>query len=284
MSLRTYYWHERVIGPTRLMLRKIFKSKPAKYFAHGNAGDIFAELLLERIYNLPITNIKDDGHRLLCVGSIFHNLKPGDIACGIGVRGTQMPPTAGGVRIWALRGPISYDLAKDAGYDVSHVKFLLDPGLMIRFMAPSLPQPHKPNKIIFIPHYRDRFSYDHLRRRGITPINIDDDPLSLANHILGAKMVYSSSLHGIIFSHALQRPCVFVAPAKESTDFKYQDYYSSIGLAYPRPLSSIDDAHFGRDSDSPADIKYRESDFIFPPIGMLKDMGIIRQGTAESSR
>src|SRR5690606_38420197 len=129
--------------------------------------------------------------------------------------GTPIPgPLEAPCTVVGVRGPITYDAFKATGHDVSGVRFLKDPGLLIRFLAGPEPAVPQAGRVIFIPHYRERHLYKSLPK-GITLVDIDAEPLELARTIREANLVYASSLHGIIFAHALERPCVWVKPQTE---------------------------------------------------------------------
>ncbi|MCY4046350.1 MAG: polysaccharide pyruvyl transferase family protein [Cellvibrionales bacterium] len=273
MSIRTFYWHDRVISPLHFNIRKFFNRSPYFFFKIGNSGDIFTQLIIQNHYNQEAINIKKEGRRLLLVGSIGHTVKEGDLLCGIGVKSTDIPKDKFHTPIHALRGPLSYEAFKNAGYDTSQIKFLKDPGLLIRFYAQNL-NPILPQGAGFIPHYRERDIYLQNMPKNMKFIDIDDTPLNIAKHILESEIIYSSSLHGIIFSHALNRPAVLVAPKTEEPIFKYQDYYASIDQAMPQLVHDIHKIDNLKKPVSPIDLTYTQDDFIFPSLSELKRLGI----------
>src|SRR5690606_34200357 len=128
MKVKTYYWHDRVYSSLRYKIETKLLGR-TNCFKIGNAGDIFVKDLIEYKYNLAARNTENEG-RLLLVGSISHKVQNRDIVCGIGTKVTEIPPAISrNVKIVGLRGPISYDVMKNNGFDVTDVKFLLDPGL-----------------------------------------------------------------------------------------------------------------------------------------------------------
>jgi pyruvyltransferase len=272
MVIRTFYWKERVVSSLNLHFKKLYH-KPeisSRYFSKGNAGDIFAKDVLALFYkNIKHKHIRSSGQRLLLIGSIAHTAQKGDFLCGVGIKEPSLIPKDRDLLIFGLRGPLSYDVLKKNDFNVSNVKFLLDPGLL---MTPPIQDAEK--SVIFIPHYRERFTFKHKLHKEIKFVDIDSEPLRLISKIQQAKLVYTSSLHGIIFSHALNVPCVYVKPQTNESEFKYKDYYASVNLHYPRPLNSIYDANFMIDTDTPATVNYSLSDFVFPSIEELKSYGI----------
>ncbi|MGV8839606.1 MAG: polysaccharide pyruvyl transferase family protein [Bauldia sp.] len=273
MKVRTYFWHDRIVSRPRLAVRRLLGRDRGTSFVVGNAGDLFGPEIIRRRYGAAAVNDGSAGKRLLLVGSIGHRALDGDILAGVGLLGLHKPAPAGvRIRIVGLRGPLTLDAMKAAGHDVSGVRFLLDPGLLIRFaVAGAASRP--PQGAIFIPHHRDRKAVARSVPPSIRMVDIDATPQRIAGEILGAELVYASSLHGVIFAHGLERPCVLVRPM-EQTMFKYEDYFASVGLPLPTPLASIAEADFRKAPTSPADVRFREEDFAFPDAALLREAGI----------
>ncbi|MFT4873347.1 MAG: pyruvyl transferase [Congregibacter sp.] len=270
MKIRTFYWHDRVVSRFGLKARRALGMSAERFFLVGNAGDILADQLLRWQYDCDTINVRRGGHRLLLVGSIGHRIQSGDIACGIGVKSHDIPKANKvKIQVVGLRGPMSYDIFKRAGHDVSEVKFLLDPGLLMRFLGDEIQEPSKPQGSIFIPHYRERDLYRHNLQNGIRFVDIDDKPLNVARAILSSELVFSSSLHGVIFAHALNRPCVVVKPQTGEPTLKYEDYFLSIGRDMPPMLRDISEVNFFSCPNSPLTLTYQLSDFAFPKKELL---------------
>jgi hypothetical protein len=257
-------------------LRRLIKGEDAywKDFSVGNAGDIFAQNLVELFYGGAKAENSDTGPRLLCVGSIAHKAVEGDVICGVGFKEGQNPVAdPDKVLVHGVRGPMTEGLLKARGFDTSKIKFYGDPGLTISKMV--TPVAAKTAKVIFIPHYRERGRVQSLVPQGIEVVDIDSDPLVLAKQIMEAELVYASSLHGIIFAHALGRPAVPVKPATVEPLSKYEDYYLGVGLQTPKFLDSIADADFLGAPVSPSSLTVKADDIIFPSFEDLQQRGII---------
>jgi hypothetical protein len=110
--------------------------------------------------------------------------------------------------------------------------------------------------------------------KGMKYIDIDDTPLNIATQILASEIIYSSSLHGIIFAHALNRPAILVAPITEEPIFKYEDYYASIEQKMPQLVHDIHKISVTKKPMSPLDIKYKQEEFNFPSLQELKNLNI----------
>lgn len=271
--IRTYYWHDQILPDWKIKLRNFIKRDGHKYFRVGNAGDLLTKEIIKETYQCDSLNINDSGSRLLVVGSVSHRVRPGDVLCGVGTQGkANALPLNKDVTIYGLRGPLSYDEFKNKGYDVSRVRFMLDPGLLVRFMYNPPEMRPKKGKVIFIPHYKERAKYKGLSSK-ITLVDIDDYPEKVCHQILSAEHVFSSSLHGIIFSHALFRPVTLVKPDSESM-LKYKDYYASINVSMPEPLKEFNAKSFIGLRLSPQDLDFKKEDFFFPGVDELKSRGI----------
>jgi hypothetical protein len=274
-TIRTYFWHDRVKSRWKLYWDRHFRGRAWTDFLHGNSGDIFARDVLARFYPGATPLNTSEGPRILCIGSIGHKIATGDLICGIGCKSSDLPRMRqDAVTIHALRGPISYDIFKSSGYDVSGVRFLADPGLLIGAMVPD----HPPTKgrVVFVPHYRERQSIRGKVPSGFIVIDIDAPPLQLARQLQQAECVYASSLHGIIFAHALGRPCVFVRPATDEPLLKFDDYFLSVGINPPKPLESIADAKLSTAPVSPAVLSIDPREIVFPSAAQLEAHGIIQ--------
>lgn len=269
MVVRTYYWDAAAASPKRWFHR----GRSATRFAVGNAGDLFNIDLVRYLYGDNAESITNAGRRLLLVGSVAHRVLVGDIVCGIGTKGLDVPFRED-VRVRAVRGPLTFAAMADAGYDMSGVLSQLDPGLLVGQVYPELRSvaPRRGN-VVFVPHYRDRREVSRNSRYSI--VDVDCSARELAFRIAEAEFVYSSSLHGIVFAHALGIPCMLVAPVNAEPETKYLDYFESLDLPWTKPLP-IDEALRARASDSVPDLAKRIEGIFFPDIGELKIAGVAR--------
>lgn len=270
MEINAFYWDERIINSSIHYLLKLANHKPSFYFSKGNCGDIFNKDLFTYIYGeqINLKNTINEGKRLLLLGSVSHIIKDGDVLSGIGARFNSISEKKNDVFINALRGPISEQVFKKAGYDTSKIQFLYDPGLLIKYIYDDIEA--KPSGAIFIPHFSERYNYKRLPK-GIRFCDIDNYPKTIVKKILGAELVYTSSLHGIIFAHSLGRKAVLVQPPKSEPIIKYKDYYASVNLPFPKPLNNINEANFLVDEKIPFEINFNKSDFKFPSMEELID-------------
>lgn len=273
MKIRTYYWNDRILNPIRRVKLKLRRKPKSPYLRIGNAGDLFTRDIIQWKYGKESENIKKRGKRILIIGSISHQVMPGDIICGIGTRGeTTKINHASAVSVYALRGPISCENFRRQGYDLSNLKSIYDPGLLARFIFHDLVEEFKDpikNNLIFIPHYKDMDRYPPVLENGIRTVNVDSEPKKLAAEILQAEHVFSSSLHGIIFAHSLGRPASLVKNLSNEISIKYKDYYASIDQSLPKIVDNIREDCLSSLPISPVTLKLSADDFYLPDIDEL---------------
>ena len=272
MKVRALYWDPRPQG----VLSRI-RHRRHRNWVHGNAGDIFNVDLVRWAYaGHDVVNATDDGPRLLLVGSVARLLRPGDLVNGIGAKALDaLPPaSAGAATIRGLRGPLTLQAFEQAGYDVSGVRFLADPGLLIGTMFPDLADVEAvPNRVISIPHYRLRGQVNDEPR--VEVVDIDADPHDIGREIRRAEVVYTSSLHGLIWAHALGRPVVLTEPPPEEPRFKYEDYLLSVGQTLG-PTPTLHEALAAGAPGDPVDVRAVVESITMPDLAELQAAGIAR--------
>lgn len=129
---------------------------------------------------------------------------------------------------FAVRGKLSLKML-NLKYHIT----LGDPGLLLsRFFKP---QTSKMYDICIISHYIDyefftkTYSYKYyIINMGINNIE------KIANSINKCNFTFSSSLHGIIFSHSLGIPSIHLENnvLASINNFKFKDYYSILDIPY----------------------------------------------------
>ena len=185
--------------------------------------------------------------RLLAVGSILHESRPGDVVWGSGINGKvgSRGYDFSGIDFRAVRGPLTRELVVRNGGACPAVYG--DPALLLPRLFPELvdeaqdadagPGTGRP---VYLPNLNDAALTD---RRDIQALGFDlVEPTSpwtdVARAIRSAPLVVGSSLHGIVLADALGRACrptlsLFEAP------LKFEDYFLSTGrdhVNYPRTL------------------------------------------------
>lgn len=204
-----------------------------------NAGDYFNKWLFEQLgFKVEFTEYPEmlaTGSILRCSawqgspyiwGTGFHN-DYDDIRQNIDLN-----------KIKAVRGELTKNKLK-----IDNV-VLGDPGLLASYFYRS--RTTKKYKYGFIPHYtelkdfKNKFGDDDCIIINILTSDIED----LFSKISECEFIFSSSLHGLIFSHSLGIPAVHVENKQlySLNNFKFKDYYSVYkNIKYIKePLSSLD--------------------------------------------
>lgn len=242
-ELPLFWW----LAKDRQMNGKIYQG----IFKHGNFGDDASELLIKKL--TPFTPIQPapDQNKLLAIGSVLHRAISGDVVWGSGLKGTDALDghPGGDILVRAVRGPMTLDVLNKAGWDTSHITEMFDPGVLLVHLWKEELSKYNPEKnkakgkIRILPHYRDEIVFKRWNPKLHHHfISADNHPLTVLKQMLGAELVISSSLHGIIFAESLGIPAIWIdSPGKEA-HFKYLDYYASTGRSDVKALDSIQDA------------------------------------------
>ncbi|CAM3026999.1 Polysaccharide pyruvyl transferase [Paracoccus aminovorans] len=165
-------------------------------------------------------------------GSILHLLTRKDAAVvwGSGVI-TATKRFARPKRSLAVRGPVTQDRLKRHGYDVPEV--VGDPGLCLPFFHEGSSE--KSHRLGVIAHVIDGLFWRSVEKflpEGVKVIHLDKGFESVIDEITSCECTISSSLHGVIVSHAYGIPCAWVkscASALSGDGAKFDDYFMSIG-------------------------------------------------------
>ncbi len=130
-------------------------------------------------------------------------------------------------KILAVRGPRTRDRCIELGYACPEIYG--DPGIL-------LPYFYRPEKIPefdlgLIPHVFDRdfIIEKYTNDDRVCIIDVTKPVEEVVDQILSCKRCVSSSLHGLIVSHAYGRPCAWVKFSDKLTGdgVKFLDYYAS---------------------------------------------------------
>ena len=129
---------------------------------------------------------------------------------------------------YAVRGKLSMKML-----NLKYPMALGDPGLLLsRFFKPKT---IKTYNICIISHYIDFDFFINTYKNKLYIINMGINNIEeIANSINKCNFTFSSSLHGIIFSHSLGIPSVHLENNVLSSinNFKFKDYYSTLDISY----------------------------------------------------
>lgn len=134
--------------------------------------------------------------------------------------------------IRAVRGPLTREVLLRCGYDCP--KVYGDPAIL-------LPLVYTPNKITkhygvsVVRHYNDKTIIPNEFHEISV---VTDDYKNFVDEICASELVISSSLHGLIIAETYGIPTIWFNPNGQD-DFKYRDWYLSIGVENPAKIHSI---------------------------------------------
>jgi len=143
-------------------------------------------------------------------------------------------------QVLAVRGPLSRNRILELGYDCPEIYG--DPALLL----PQLytPKTKKEYEVGIIPHYVD---YEKVKgavkAESVLVINVFDHVEKVVDDINRCKRTISSSLHGIITSHAYEIPSIWVRFSDQlaGQDIKFEDYFLSVKIDAYKPFNLTSD-------------------------------------------
>lgn len=225
-QIRLFWWNEKIIqGKTK-----------------ENYGDVLGKYLVEKISEKKVVFAWPKKFSLydwftpiyVTIGSILSNVNGKCIVWGSGIidKKTKIKKA----KFLAVRGPQTRKYLLKLGYDVPEVYG--DPALLLpNYFNPKI---EKKYKYGIVPHYRD-FKLVEKWFENSEEIHLIDmmtnDVESKTIEFLQCEKIISSSLHGVIVSHAYQIPAVWQKFSNDvfGDDVKYQDYYESVELSFHVP-------------------------------------------------
>lgn len=261
-----YYWEsEYNIGDflSYYIVKSLSKSKVEyrnPFIKRRNLLKSFALDLFRRQKNYPKYNkeyLHPSEKILFAIGSILDWAPTNAIIWGSGFREYDSRTECKDIR--AVRGYLSRQLLPSQFADIP----VGDPAILLPLILPVGNRTTKRYEISLIPHFKDKYSFPGKERFNLIDIqcrNIDSFVLELVS----SKFVLSSSLHGLILAHSYGIPALWVKHGNTgSSDFKFQDYYSSLGLGQVTPLYATELNN--NDYASLTEIFYKNREIALPP-------------------
>lgn len=212
-------------------------SEPHVYWnkccAGKNYGDMITPYIVGKLRGTPVVDAAHGSARVLFgAGSImrFVNKFTGHVTVmGSGVISDKerfRQPE----RVVRVRGPLTRKRFLEQGYACPE-KYGDIGLLMPRVYAPGA-APGKEFRVGIIPHYVDYAQCIGMFRgvEGVAVIDVRKGVEAVTDRIRSCRCTLSSSLHGIIVSHAYGIPCAWIRLSDQIFDdnTKYHDYYGSL--------------------------------------------------------
>lgn len=205
-----------------------------------NYGDILGYYLVDKLSQKKIVRvIQPRGGRwykwikkhYVTVGSIISVVSRRSVVWGSGI--IKENAIVDKAKFLAVRGPRTRKRLLELGYKVPEIYG--DPALLLPLLIPNTLA--KKYTLGIIPHYVD---YDEISnvfssREDIKVIDLlTNDVEKTTKEIMECETIISSSLHGVIVSHAYQIPAVWIkfSDKLSGDNVKFYDYYESVGIQY----------------------------------------------------
>lgn len=203
----------------------------------NNAGDVFSRHVAERFIGPVTSQATGDpfgSTNVMLIGSLLQWCDSDTVVCGSGLISPDMLPIAIPKKVIAVRGPHTRCELLKIGCSVP--ERYGDPGLLANeFATTEVKETHKYGVLLHYAHKRwlGKFGRGWIRKRDDTLyINVQQEPLKVFDEIQRCGTIISSSLHGIVFAHALSKKVAWVQyPGLVGGLYKFHDYFASVGLA-----------------------------------------------------
>ncbi len=235
------------------MAKKSPKPAPIKLYWWNDApnfGDALNPLLVEHVSGRPVEWASNDDCELFALGSVMKQARRGNhkkkdhkpTIWGTGMIGPQRLDFLGNVTFAAIRGPATAALL---GIDFN---LFGDPGLLVSELASDKIQPG--DDIGIVPHHgqygnaKTVAALDHLSKLpNVKIIDVrDNQAMNVVDQIHSCRHIFSESLHGLIVADSLGIPNTWVkgGAIHGTPNFKFLDYYLSIGRKFAPPIPYTD--------------------------------------------
>lgn len=131
-------------------------------------------------------------------------------------------------KVLAVRGPITRKRLIDSGIDCPEIYG--DPGILLPLFY--TPKATKTKKIGIIPHYTDNNMFKQLSDKDFLIIDLLEPIEEVIEKINSCEKTISSSLHGVIVSHAYGIPSIWVnfGGIEHKKQVKFSDYFGSLEI------------------------------------------------------
>lgn len=181
-------------------------------------------------------------NRYIAIGSILENANERTEVWGSGFIREGIKLTSPPKKIHAVRGPLTRAALLDDGIECPET--FGDPALLLPFFFnPDVPKKYD---VGIIPHYVDKnnpWVEMHRLNPRVLVIDVQNDIWDFVRSVKSCEVILSSSLHGLICSDAYGVPNNWIQLSDKliGGDFKFYDYYLSIGSGRPLPVVNVND-------------------------------------------
>ncbi|WP_242670150.1 polysaccharide pyruvyl transferase family protein [Gramella sp. KN1008] len=202
-----------------------------------NYGDLLSKYIVEKVSGMPVKWVNPsktpwysiNKKNYSAIGSILHHTSKYTSVWGSGI--IDRKKKIEGSKFFAVRGPITRKYIHKQGMTCPEVYG--DPALLLpKFYYPEV---EKEFELGIIPHYNDYHlalglfnGMNNVKVIDLMTNNIEE----ITTEILKCRKTISSSLHGIIVSHAYGIPSIQVKFSERifGDGVKYEDYFNSVDI------------------------------------------------------
>jgi pyruvyltransferase len=208
-----------------------------------NMGDYLSRVIVSEVLSLrdrEIVEKIDKSKRLFAIGSVLHFAKTGETVWGAGINWKINPKEHkfGNLDVRAVRGPLTRDYLIHRGIDVPEVYG--DPALLTPLFLPAkllCASDYATEPYLVVPHMNEPpDKFNSFKEKIISP---KCKPAEFIAQMLRAKLIISSSLHGIILAEAYGIPAVYLDMGNGEAIGKYDDYYQGTGRTTYRTVRTV---------------------------------------------
>ena len=223
----------------------------------NNWGDLLNSELIFHLARQPVVNEADVmgwGSRPVyrVIGSGLAKAKSNHIIWGMGFIDKSSVPRHRPALVCAVRGPLSRKRLLDL--DISCPEVYGDPAILYPLFYD--PKVQKVHDFGIIQHFREvKKIPPPLGPKGssCTHIDICSGIQGVVDQVKACRAIISSSLHGIVCAHAYGIPAYWLKASDLplGDDFKFHDYYASIGHDHVQPATVGEDGIVDLQNSSP---------------------------------
>ncbi|MBU1263767.1 MAG: polysaccharide pyruvyl transferase family protein [Gammaproteobacteria bacterium] len=210
-----------------------------------NVGDYLSKVIVSEVLSLrdlEIQDKKDKSKRLFAIGSILHFAKSKECVWGSGVNWKldSAMHRFTGLDVRAVRGPLTRDYLIRRAISVPEIYG--DPALLMPLFFPAdLLRSEARGSVpyLVIPHLHE--PAEKFGAYGEHVLLPTCKPAKFVAELLRARLVISSSLHGIILAEAYGIPALYLEMGNGESRLKYDDYYYGTGRMTYHTASSVEE-------------------------------------------
>ncbi len=198
-----------------------------------NSADVLSRYIADRLFgrSLDVCGSEPAGRpNLVLLGSILEWADGDSTICGAGYISASGALSEKPRHIVSVRGPLTARRLQEQGLEAPSL--LSDPGVLALDYFPSVCQPRHP--VGLVPHYVDASSQwvQTWRDNGVPVVDVFAPLPEFFAQLQDCRVILASSLHGLIFAHAFERPALWIELSERvlGDGFKFYDYYGSLGL------------------------------------------------------